>query len=163
MDETRQPHDADGLAGPGPNWRIAPAAELPPDFFPLRLVLQPSGAIIELTRPDVVVGRHSTADVRLPLPDVSRRHCRCLFSDGRWHALDLHSLNGLWVNGEPVPQAVLNQGDVLGIGGFTFTVDLSARQTDPVTESAADDAVRGVIFKALPLPDDHAKERRRAS
>src|SRR5262249_10640416 len=88
-----------------PNGHTAPHGESLPGFFPLRLLLQPSGALIELSRPDMVIGRHTGADVRLPLPDVSRRHCRCLFIDGTWHILDLSSLNGVWVNETPVQQA----------------------------------------------------------
>jgi pSer/pThr/pTyr-binding forkhead associated (FHA) protein len=110
----------------------------------------------------MLVGRHSGADVRLPLPDVSRRHCRCLFIDGTWHVLDLNSLNGLWVNDEPVQQAVMRQGDQVRIGGFTFTVDLSARQADPVTEIETEDGPRHAILKAPP-PHRDAVERRRAS
>jgi FHA domain-containing protein len=151
MDEPRQPIGHAALEGE--HW---------PGFFPLRLILQTSGTLLELTRPDMVMGRHSGADVRLPLPDVSRRHCRCLFIDGTWHILDLNSMNGLYVNDAPVQQAVLHQGDQLRIGGFTFTVDLSARQADPMTEIETDDSPRHAILKALPPPHD-AMERRRAS
>ncbi len=92
---------------------------------PLRLVLQPSGMVLEVTRPEAVIGRHSEADVRLPLPDVSRRHCKLTFMGGGWQVIDLNSLNGIQVNGEQVLQAPLEHGDMLRIGGFTFAVDLS--------------------------------------
>ena len=72
----------------------------------------------------MVLGRHSEADVRLPLPDVSRRHCRFVFSAGHWRVIDLGSLNGIYVNGEPVQQAELHHSDTLRIGGFVFEVDL---------------------------------------
>ena len=48
----------------------------PGDFRPLRLRLQPGDHVIDLTRPDVLLGRQSDADLRLPQPDVSRQHCR---------------------------------------------------------------------------------------
>jgi pSer/pThr/pTyr-binding forkhead associated (FHA) protein len=148
------PPDENGLTLPVPRYRTDA------DFAPLRLVLQPTGAVLEVRRADVVVGRHSTADVRLSLPDVSRRHCRLFHADGRWEVVDLDSLNGVWVNDAAVENAVLNHGDRLRLGGFTFVVDL-ARQ------AAADDATDGVlrsIFSALPPPDDDSAEpRRRAS
>src|SRR5262249_52809061 len=122
----------------------------PPDFVPLRLVLQPGGTVIELTHPDMLVGRHSEADVRLPLPDVSRRHCRFVYGGGRWQVLDLNSLNGVYVNAAPVQQAYLAQGDLVRIGGFVFAVDLAG--DDPAADGAG---VLHNIFKALP--------RRRAS
>jgi pSer/pThr/pTyr-binding forkhead associated (FHA) protein len=73
----------------------------------------------------MLMGRHSDADVRLPLPDVSRRHCRFLFTDGAWEVFDLDSLNGIFINGERLKHAVLRDQDVLTVGGFHFQVDLS--------------------------------------
>jgi pSer/pThr/pTyr-binding forkhead associated (FHA) protein len=80
--------------------------------------------VIEVSRPDVVVGRHTEADIRLPLPDVSRRHCRLMFVEGCWQVIDLHSLNGVYLNDEQVLQAPLVPGDLLRIGGFTFSVEI---------------------------------------
>ncbi len=65
---------------------------------PMRLVLYPNGAAIDIDRTDLLVGRHATSDLRLHLPDVSRRHCRFLFGDGQWQVLDLHSTNGVFLN-----------------------------------------------------------------
>jgi pSer/pThr/pTyr-binding forkhead associated (FHA) protein len=106
----------------------------PPDFVPLRLVLQPGGMVIELTRPDMTVGRHSEAEIRLPLPDVSRRHCRFVFGNGNWVVMDLNSLNGVFVNEEPVGHATLKQGDRIRIGGFIFAVDLSTEKLPEPTD-----------------------------
>ena len=77
-------------------------------FVPLRLSIPADGLSVELNKPDVVLGRHSAADVRVGLPDVSRRHCRFVFADNRWQVFDLNSLNGLFVNGERVQQACGN-------------------------------------------------------
>src|ERR1700758_4892503 len=46
----------------------APDPALPEGFVPLRLLLQPGGLCVELSRPDMVIGRHSSADVRMCLP-----------------------------------------------------------------------------------------------
>ena len=130
------------------------------DFMPLRLVLQPTGAILEVKRPDVVVGRHSGADVRLSLPDISRRHCRLFLADGRWEVNDLDSLNGVWVNDAAVEQAVLNHGDTIRIGGFTFKIDLSK----PASAADGGEGVLRSIFSALPpVEDEEQQSRRRAS
>jgi pSer/pThr/pTyr-binding forkhead associated (FHA) protein len=139
----------------------SPTDESVADFAPLRLVLQPTGAVLEVNLPEVVVGRHSAAEVCLPLPDVSRRHCRIVHADEKWEIIDLESLNGVWVNDRSVARAVLNHGDRLRLGGFTFMVDLS------MPTSAADGATDGVlrsIFSALPPADDASEQpRRRAS
>jgi predicted component of type VI protein secretion system len=122
MDNRHPALEAAGLPVPGPHWD--PPPELPDGFFPLRLVLRPGGFVVDLTRPQMVFGRHSDADVRLPLPDISRRHCRFVFEGGGWKVQDLSSLNGLYVNGERVAEAVLKQDDVVRVGGFLFTADV---------------------------------------
>jgi pSer/pThr/pTyr-binding forkhead associated (FHA) protein len=139
-------------------WRTPLAVPVPADFIPLRLVLQPSGATVELTQPDMLIGRHSQADIRLPLPDVSRRHCRFIFGGGIWQVLDLNSLNGVFLNDRPIRQAALQQGDLLRIGGFTFAVDLAAADPQPDTSR---ELIRS-LFKTLPAPT-HGDGRRRAS
>jgi pSer/pThr/pTyr-binding forkhead associated (FHA) protein len=80
----------------------------------------------------MLVGRHSEADIRLPLPDVSRRHCRLQFVEGCWQVIDLNSLNGVYVNGEAVIQAPLTPGSLLRIGGFTFMVEYGTARGDPI-------------------------------
>jgi pSer/pThr/pTyr-binding forkhead associated (FHA) protein len=131
------------------------------DFTPLRLVLQPTGAVLEVSQPEVIVGRHSTAEVRLSLPDVSRRHCRIIHAGEKWEIVDLDSLNGVWVNDRNVERAVLNHGDSVRLGGFTFKVDLST--PNAATDGPHDGVLRS-IFSVLPPPDDASEQpRRRAS
>ena len=125
MDHPISHPEADGHSANGPQLRLHAEAELPPAFVPLRLVLQGTGTFVEVTRPDAIIGRHTEADIRLSLPDVSRRHCRVQFLDGGWQVMDLSSLNGIQINGEVVLQAPLAQDDILRIGGFHFVVDLT--------------------------------------
>jgi pSer/pThr/pTyr-binding forkhead associated (FHA) protein len=148
--------ESSGLPAPRTLWRTRTLLPLPEDFVPLRLILQPSGAAVELTQPDVLLGRHSQADVRLPLPDVSRRHCRFLFSQGVWQVIDLNSLNGVFLNGEPIRQATLHQGDLLRIGGFIFAVDLNGANTEAAESAASAGLIRG-LFKR---PADTEPHRR---
>jgi predicted component of type VI protein secretion system len=164
MDDTKPHVEALGLPVQGPHWHrhspVAPSA----GFFPLRLVLQSSGYAFELTRPEMLLGRHSSADIRLPLPDVSRRHCRFVFADGGWQVFDLNSLNGLFVNGERVAEALLKQGDVLRVGGFALTVELpGSKQAPPAAaeERAAAGSVLRSIVESLPLPVRDAAQARR--
>ena len=153
MDDVRQPAEAAGLPVLGPRPEAGPPGELPSDFYPLRLLLQPGGLVLEMDRPVVLIGRHSEADVRLPLPDVSRRHCRFVFAEGRWQVHDLNSLNGVHVNDQAVREATLSQDDRIRIGGFTFVVDLGPAPAE------APSLLHG-IFRKLPRP---AAARRRAS
>jgi len=93
-------------------------------FVPMRLLLQPGGLCVELAKPDMILGRHSSADVRLCLPDISRRHCRWVYSDRCWKVIDLGSLNGTFVNDQPCQEMIVAQGDRVRIGSLTFSVDL---------------------------------------
>lgn len=127
-------------------WRTRALLPVPEDFVPLRLILQPSGAALELTQPDILLGRHSQADVRLPLPDVSRRHCRFFFGQGVWQVIDLNSLNGVFLNGEPIRQATLRQGDLIRIGGFIFAVDVNGANPEVAETEASAQLIRG-LFK----------------
>jgi pSer/pThr/pTyr-binding forkhead associated (FHA) protein len=137
MDRSHQPAE-NGLPLQGPHWKSAAGLTtagpgpvcLPADFRPLTLVLEAGGLTITLTQPDMLVGRHTQADIRLPLPDVSRHHCRFLFRSGGWRMIDLQSLNGVYVNGEQVQEAALQDGDAIVIGSCHFKVKTEARQAE---------------------------------
>jgi pSer/pThr/pTyr-binding forkhead associated (FHA) protein len=132
----------------GPHWTRKETEIGDDGLAPLRLILQPSGMVTQVTRAEVIVGRHTEADIRLPLPDVSRRHCRLVFSGGKWHIFDLESLNGVFVNGVRVRQADLVHRDQIRIGGYQLEVDL--RTTSPTVvlpgsdEQRNDSALRSI-------------------
>jgi pSer/pThr/pTyr-binding forkhead associated (FHA) protein len=137
MDDNQVPVEAVGLPVQGPHRHPGRG----PEPTPLRLILLPSGMTVDLTQPEVIVGRHSDADVRLPLPDVSRRHCRFVWRDGTWRVFDMNSLNGIFVNDERVTERVVRNGDAVRIGGFTFRVQFplgAAGQSKGVLRSIAD-------------------------
>jgi pSer/pThr/pTyr-binding forkhead associated (FHA) protein len=101
------------------------------DFQPLRLRLHPGDHIYDLTSPDVMLGRQSDADLRMPQPDVSRQHCRFRFTRDGWQIVDLGSLNGVYVNGARVRKVTLIQpGDHIRICGVEFDVEDSNAVAD---------------------------------
>jgi len=122
MDDPKQAAPSGPEPLQGPHWNHRDTE--PAGFLPLRLSLQPGGTSVDLTRPEVIVGRHSDADVRLRSPEVSRRHCRFVFAEGQWQVFDLSSLNGVWVNGHRVQQAILKNKDVLHIGSYDLGVQI---------------------------------------
>ena len=126
----------------------------PVGFHPLRLVFHPGRLCLEITQSDVVLGRHSQAEVRLSLPDISRRHCRFVFEEDHWQVIDLESLNGIQVNGQKLHEAVLCHGDVLGIGSLTFVVTLphEFHGDNPEQEENMPTAMLKSIAKVLPRP-----------
>ncbi|HEY8503376.1 MAG TPA: FHA domain-containing protein [Gemmataceae bacterium] len=129
-------------------------AEPPRDFFPLRLVMNDTGLAILCARPELVVGRHSGSDIRLPLPDVSRRHCRLHFHNGGWGLTDLGSTNGVYVNGRRVTRAELRPGDELRLGGFTFEVVYPEDRAAPPPRQPAEPGMLRSIAESLPAGPD---------
>lgn len=81
-------------------------------------------AVVRLEAGWTRIGRSRTADIRLDDATVSRRHALVVLSPsgGKLRALDDRSLNGLYVNGERVEWAVLNDGDELEVGRFRLHV-----------------------------------------
>lgn len=143
MDEPPAPRASDGhpLQAPHRPW----TGPLPEQFVALRLELE-DGQILDVHQPEVVVGRHSQADVRLALTDVSRRHCRLFFQGGCWRVQDLASLNGILVNEERMLEAPLYDGDRLRVGGFTFTI----RYQPAAKPGDSQEEMLRTIFEALP-------------
>lgn len=128
----------------------------------LRLIMQSTGFTVEIQEHNTVLGRHTEADVRLPLPDISRRHCRFECAEGAWQVVDLDSLNGVFVNGQKVRQAHLRRGDVLTIGGFNFEVRVGEVTNDHPRRT---EEVLRDIARALPTSTSTVavEPRRRAS
>jgi pSer/pThr/pTyr-binding forkhead associated (FHA) protein len=62
------------------------------------------------------IGRSPASDILLDDPSVSRRHAVVAHRGGRAVLLDDRSLNGIYVNGQRVSAAVLNDGDWIAIG-----------------------------------------------
>jgi FHA domain-containing protein/zinc ribbon family protein len=69
------------------------------------------------------IGRSAKADLRLDHPSVSRRHALIVAEPGKdLRVLDDRSLNGVFVNGEPIEWGILHDGDDLTIGRFRLYV-----------------------------------------
>jgi pSer/pThr/pTyr-binding forkhead associated (FHA) protein len=63
-------------------------------------------------------GRHPESDIFLDDVTVSRRHAEFRRDAGEFVVVDVGSLNGTYVNREPVDTAVLANGDEVQIGKF---------------------------------------------
>jgi pilus assembly protein CpaF len=81
-------------------------------------------------RTEINVGRVQGNDLMLPKGNVSKRHARLLFRDGRFIVTDLKSTNGTYVNGRKISQAtIVREGDKIYIGDFVLRIDGSAAGT----------------------------------
>lgn len=74
------------------------------------------GVTYELGCDEVLIGRHASADIRLPDLSVSRYHAILTVSGGKWSIKDMDSKSGLFINGSMVKEAVLNENDVITLG-----------------------------------------------
>ncbi|MDQ3002670.1 MAG: FHA domain-containing protein [Fibrobacterota bacterium] len=71
-----------------------------------------------------IVGRDQTCDVFVPDPHISRKHLSIyVVGDGTITIIDLGSTNGMVINGERVPSAILHPGESFTVGQTTFLVD----------------------------------------
>jgi hypothetical protein len=75
--------------------------------------------------PKAVIGRSKDCDCVLRDPNVSRRHAELRRDrSGDWHITDLHSTNGIKVNGRQVSSSRLHPGDDVTLGTTTFSFDI---------------------------------------
>jgi pSer/pThr/pTyr-binding forkhead associated (FHA) protein len=82
------------------------------------------GFVVPLPGELLVIGRSSTADIRVDDSRVSRSHLSLERAGSRWTATDQGSSNGSWVNGQQLSSnmpRLLRDGDELRIGPVTFT------------------------------------------
>ncbi|HVL85916.1 MAG TPA: FHA domain-containing protein [Pseudonocardia sp.] len=77
-----------------------------------------AGSRFLLDRPTTSAGRHPDSDIFLDDVTVSRRHAEFRRDAGEFVVVDVGSLNGTYVNREPVDTAVLANGDEVQIGKF---------------------------------------------
>lgn len=105
-----------------------------------------------LTKDVTVIGRREDADLRIPLSDVSRKHCR-LMKDGDYLIVeDLGSSNGTYVNGQRIHEAELHPGDQLFVGPMQFVVQINGQPDDRHLKVPAGVAVAPVNRSVPPLP-----------
>lgn len=74
------------------------------------------GKRFRVTEPELIIGRDAECHLRLPDDEASRKHASIEVQPDGIFIRDLSSLNGTWVNNQVVPQARLNDGDVIEIG-----------------------------------------------
>ncbi|MHB9852359.1 FhaA domain-containing protein [Streptomyces sp. Tue6028] len=93
-------------AGPGPGARTRHWIEI-------------NGTRHQISRPTLVLGRSTDADVRIDDPGVSRRHCE--IRTGTPSTIqDLGSTNGIVVDGQHTTRATLRDGSRIVVGSTTI-------------------------------------------
>lgn len=80
------------------------------------------GAAYPLECDEVLIGRHASADVRIPDMSVSRYHAVMTLANGVWSISDIGSKSGVYVNGNLVKNAKLRENDVIKLGSHRLTI-----------------------------------------
>ncbi|MGH3613476.1 MAG: glycogen accumulation regulator GarA [Pseudonocardia sp.] len=123
---------ADFLAEVEPPTQDRPASgleQLPPGSALLEVKRGPNaGSRFLLDRPTTSAGRHPDSDIFLDDVTVSRRHAEFRRDAGEFVVVDVGSLNGTYVNREPVDTAVLANGDEVQIGKFRLVFRTKPRE-----------------------------------
>jgi pSer/pThr/pTyr-binding forkhead associated (FHA) protein len=120
----------------------------------------------QLSRDMTVIGRREDCDLRIPLGDVSRKHCRLVKDDAGVRIEDLGSSNGTYRNGERVQEATLEPGDNIKVGPVFFVVQIDgAPVEEEITQphvatptEAAESAAEIEALEEAPLEEASLEE-----
>ena len=103
-----------------------------------------------------IIGREEDCDLRVPVAEVSREHCRVEpNASGGLSVEDLGSSNGTFINGMLVEEADMVAGDVLKIGPAIMVLRVDGQ---PASIDAQEATARGT-----PAPDAQAAPKPQAS
>lgn len=108
------------------------------------------GRTFELSRDMLSIGRTEDNEIVMKSDSVSRTHAHLKRTmNGDWFFQDNSSKNGIRVNGKRVLEARLSDGDVLGVGDFTFKFFEAAPQAEH--ENANEKTTAALAFVPLPV------------
>lgn len=97
--------------------------------------------VFPLRERPVTIGRDRSSTIRVDDSKVSRHHTVIEERNGRWVVRDLGSTNRTYVNGEPITEAALSDGDEIQVGPLVMQLTATGVAASP---SAAEE---------LPLDD----------
>ena len=72
------------------------------------------------------LGRSVENHIQIPDPSVSGAHCEVILSETSLRVRDLNSTNGTFVDGEPVREAEIIEGQTLQLGNIVMRVEMAA-------------------------------------
>lgn len=107
-----------------------------------------------LKRESLIVGRTNDADLRVPLPSVSRKHCEFSFDGSVVTMRDLGSSNGTLHNSTRVDEAVLTAGDRIDVGPVSFYLMVDGEPAELLTAEFDVDPQASDADVALAISDD---------
>ncbi len=92
-----------------------------------------------LYRPIINIGRHSTNDLILNDPHISRHHAQLRAINNHFVIFDVGSTGGVFINGRQIAQATLHAGDVIKIGSTVLIFNQEPTNVFSTTVISLDD------------------------
>jgi DNA-binding CsgD family transcriptional regulator len=121
-------------SGEDSNTTFEPVTFTTPEGTPtLKVIAGPwPGRVLRLEKAVTVLGKGSTADLRLRAHGVSREHAKLVLThDGIVNLVDLDSTNGTFLNRSRIDVALVREGDRIQLGAH-LTLAFSRRVLAPV-------------------------------
>ena len=92
--------------------------------------------VVPLVRDEITIGRKEGNTIRLTERNISRRHARLVKANGRFVIEDLHSYNGVRINGQRIgAETSLAAGDQIQIGDYQLALQMDGAETATVPEA----------------------------
>ena len=98
--------------------------DLPQEKTVTLLLQDGSSRVFEVRHGSNIIGRGTASDFRLPDTGVSRQHAEITWDGQDAVLVDLHSTNGTIVNGEPIDNWLLADGDEISLGHSVLEVQI---------------------------------------
>jgi len=129
-----------------------------------------------VTRDVTVIGRREDCDLRIPLTEVSRKHCRILRDGETLRVEDLGSSNGTYHNGQRIQDAEVAPGDTIKVGPVVFCIQIDGlpaeedmtpilpaeaepeHESDGSTDNSSELSPRESMQTSPPLPMEEHEE-----
>jgi Nif-specific regulatory protein len=97
------------------------------------------GSVFALDESELSVGRNPSNRLSVSDPSLSRQHCVFVSRGGQFEIRDLESRNGTFVNGVPVHERALTDGDQIQIGNSLFLFLAEETQAAPTPSVRLDE------------------------
>lgn len=107
------------------------------------VVFRPDGSRkhVPLHEGRYVIGRRADANLRIPLPTVSRDHAELMLEGDRLILRDLGSSNGTYHNNTRIErEVIISAGDMVAVGPCLITVQIDGQPADVTRPDLIDDS-----------------------
>ncbi len=112
----------------------------------------------DVRHPASTIGRGPECTFRIPVSDVSRKHCELALGEGELRVRDLASSNGTFVNDRRINETTLSAGDRLGVGPVVMTIQIDGQPAEIAPVGAAEPAADEELVAAAPAEAPAAEE-----